>query len=58
VSLQFRLHQAFIFYNSSNDIVETLLEARADVNEQLRIANPIWRAMFLAYGFRHRFSPS
>ncbi|CAE7543476.1 Kidins220 [Symbiodinium sp. CCMP2592] len=40
VSLQFRLHQAFIFYNSSMDIVETLLEARADVNEQLRISNP------------------
>jgi len=58
VSLRYRLHGALIFFSSSTEIVATLLEAKADVDEQLQIANSIWRTMFMALSLRHRISPS
>jgi len=59
VSLRFCLHTAMIFFGDA-DTVSCLLQAEADINEQLRIpvAQGAWWSMLKMLHFKHYLSPS
>ncbi|CAE7365507.1 Kidins220 [Symbiodinium natans] len=58
VSLRHCLHYALIVDGASKPALATLIEARADINEQLRLTQVPWRMVFAIYGLKHRVSPS
>ena len=59
VSLRFCLHTAMIFFGDA-DTVSCLLQAEADINEQLRIpvAQGAWWSLLKMLHFKHYLSPS
>jgi len=59
VSLRYCLHIAMVFYGDA-DTVSSLLEASADVDEQLRIpmSRSVWWSFLKAMNLRHHTSPS
>lgn len=52
------LHFALMISGGSAACISILIQARADVNEQLRLEQPMWRIVFTALSIRHRLSPS
>ena len=58
-SLQYCLHFSLLFYGDS-DMVSCLIEASADINEQLYISTsrPMWWTLVKVLSLRHTISPS
>ena len=58
VKLQFCLHKSLVF-NGENDTISCLIEASADVNEQLRVPSSkrIWWLIFQKLQAMHHISP-
>lgn len=58
-SLRFCLHTALVFWGES-DIVSCLIDAAADINEQLRVpfSKTMWWGLLKMLSFRHHWSPS
>ena len=53
------MHTALLFWGES-DIVSCLIDAAADINEQLRVPfkKTMWWGLLKMLSFRHHFSPS
>ncbi|CAE7607233.1 caiap [Symbiodinium sp. CCMP2592] len=56
--LQNSLHFALGNEGGSAQVISTLIQARADVNDKFHTINGLWRFIIFTQGLRHKFSPS
>eukprot|EP00439_Symbiodinium_sp_Y106_P047492 s709_g6.t1 len=56
--LQNSLHFALGNEGGSAQVISTLIQARADVNDKFHTINGLWRFIIFTQSLRHKFSPS